>query len=79
VTAIVTVTGDEYSHRTYEQKAYYIGDTVIFELSFDEGYELDTVTFNGVDVKADVVDNTLTKVLPQAANTLDVTSKTSGQ
>ena len=77
VTAIVTVTDDATSHTTYEQKTYYVGDTVIFTLSFDEGYELHNVNFNGVDVTADVVNNTLTKVLPVATNTLTVTSKTS--
>ena len=79
VPANVTVNDDAKSHTTYEQKQYYVGDTVIFTLSFDEGYELDAVVFNSVDVKADVVNNTLTKVLLQANNTLDVTSKTIGQ
>lgn len=79
VTATVTITDDPSSHTTYEQKQYYVGDTVIFNLSFDEGNELDTVTFNGDDVTAEVVDNTLTKVLIAGVNTLNVYSKTTGQ
>jgi hypothetical protein len=79
VLASVTITDSAESHTTYEKKDYFVGDTVIFNLSFDEGYGLSTVEFNGVDVTFDVVDNTLTKVLIAAANTLNVTSKTTGQ
>lgn len=79
VPATVTVTDGLNSHTTYEQKDYYIGDTVIFNLSFEEGFELHAILFNDGNVTAGVVNNTLTKELTEATNTLNVTSKTTGQ